>query len=290
MTMVSFIIPTYNRLNTLVVTIESILKQQRADYEIIVVDDLSTDGTPEVLKERFKGVKVITTGRRSGPSYARNIAIREARGKYVWFLDSDTALPDERLIDRMVSEFESLPKAGSLGGEIVVPEGLLDRAYGRKVRWDAKNERVTAFKGAAPVECDYLATCNCFTTRELLLKVDGFDERFVFGAEDMDLGAKLKKAGMANYVGFDVAVHHFHEKAGRYNNETERYQFTRIQFAKKHYAMPRLSLIFLNDLLFFLYFYLKLPPKLVWMSLKGMKIAKQNVIGGWNVLKFHLTR
>lgn len=286
--MVSIIIPTFNRLQTLLATIESIRRQKPADYEIIVVDDCSTDSTAAEIRARYgSSVKLVSTDRRLGPSYARNTGLSKASGEYVWFLDSDVVLPDESLMQRMVSTFESDPGIGSLGGEIVVHEDTPERAYGRRIRWNATNERVTAYKGSCLVECDYLATCNCFTRRKYVTELNGFDERFVFGAEDMDLGLRLRQKGLRNYVNHALAVLHYHEKKGRYKNETTHYQRTRVQFIKKHFVTTSLAFVFAADFLKFLRFYFELPAKLLLMLLSGRKIERQNIFGGWYGIKYY---
>lgn len=285
--LVTIIIPTYNRLDSLRQTVESVRRQRYPAVELIVVDDGSTDGTAEWLNA--SGIRVLQTGGRRGPSRARNLGIGEAAGEYVWFLDSDVILPDEELIARMVAQFSSRPETGSLGGEIVMHENDHDRAYGRQVLWNASNVRVTAERGKdGLVPCDYLATCNCFTKREYLARIGGFDERFVFGAEDMDLGVRLKQLGLANYLCFDLSVHHFHARTGRYEGETARYQHTRVQFARKHYRIPRLLLMFGADLVSSISFYLLLTPKLAVMAMQRRRITRQNLAGGWYLLRPYL--
>jgi glycosyltransferase involved in cell wall biosynthesis len=88
--LVSVVLPTYERASTLARAIDSVLCQTFADFELIVVDDTSTDDTPGVLR-RYAGcahVRVLSQ-RRRGCSAARNLGIRAARGRYVAFQDSD---------------------------------------------------------------------------------------------------------------------------------------------------------------------------------------------------------
>jgi len=86
---VSIIIPTYNRLPMLREAIHSVLKQDFEDFELIVVDDGSTDGTIEEIR-RFGGrVRLLQHSENRGVSAARNKGILHAKGKYVAFLDSD---------------------------------------------------------------------------------------------------------------------------------------------------------------------------------------------------------
>jgi glycosyltransferase involved in cell wall biosynthesis len=84
----SIIIPTYNRLPYLKKTLNSILEQSFTDYEIIVVDDGSTDETVNYLRELGGCVELLRQDNR-GPGAARNLGVEHARGEYVAFLDSD---------------------------------------------------------------------------------------------------------------------------------------------------------------------------------------------------------
>jgi glycosyltransferase involved in cell wall biosynthesis len=84
----SVVIPTHNRVRLLPRTIESIWLQRLTDYEIIVVDDGSTDSTSEYLQTLGDKLRVVSRSNR-GPGAARNLGAGEARGDYVAFLDSD---------------------------------------------------------------------------------------------------------------------------------------------------------------------------------------------------------
>jgi len=86
---VSVIIPSYNRLPMLKEAVDSVLAQDFEDLELIVVDDGSTDGTAEEMKEYGGRVKLIEHTENRGVSAARNRGILHAKGKYIAFLDSD---------------------------------------------------------------------------------------------------------------------------------------------------------------------------------------------------------
>lgn len=88
---VSVIIPTFNRLNYLLVALDSVFSQSDVTVECIVVDDCSTDGTVKYIQDRYdkENLRVIAKDRRSGPQSSRNIGVKEASGEFVTFLDSD---------------------------------------------------------------------------------------------------------------------------------------------------------------------------------------------------------
>ena len=85
---VSVVIPTYNRGVLLAQAIDSVLQQTMDDFEIVVVDDGSTDDTSERITSCGEKVRYFPT-RNGGPAHARNIGMRMARGEYIAFLDSD---------------------------------------------------------------------------------------------------------------------------------------------------------------------------------------------------------
>lgn len=90
--LVSIISPTYNDENTIEETIKSVLNQSYKNWEMLIVDDCSTDKTPDIVKkyqEKDKRIKLYRLDKNSGASVARNKAIEEAKGKYIAFLDCD---------------------------------------------------------------------------------------------------------------------------------------------------------------------------------------------------------
>lgn len=100
MPLVSIITPAYNCRNTIKETYSSVLSQSFSDWEWIIVDDCSTDGSFDYLKELTKNdnrIRVIKAEKNGGTASARNIALRNAKGRYITFLDSDDILDSNYL-------------------------------------------------------------------------------------------------------------------------------------------------------------------------------------------------
>ena len=97
--LVSIIMPSYNTGKFIRETIESVLAQTYANWELIIVDDCSTDNTDEVVKDYLSDDRIhyIKNDRNSGAAVSRNRALREAKGKWIAFLDSDDLWEPEKL-------------------------------------------------------------------------------------------------------------------------------------------------------------------------------------------------
>ena len=112
--LVSIIMPVYNRKGVVKKAIDSVLNQSYKNFELIVVDDKSTDGTRDILKSiDDERVKLIFLNSNSGASAARNVGLKNCSGKYVFYLDSDNEW-DSRYLGAMVVAFMELPDADAL--------------------------------------------------------------------------------------------------------------------------------------------------------------------------------
>lgn len=106
--LVSVIIPTYNRKDVVIAAIESVVNQEYKNFEFIVIDDGSTDGTKEYIEEMFPDIVVIRQ-ENQGVSSARNLGIKNAKGGYIAFLDSDDRWLPNKLL-RQVEYIREYPE------------------------------------------------------------------------------------------------------------------------------------------------------------------------------------
>jgi glycosyltransferase involved in cell wall biosynthesis len=181
---VSVVMPAYNAEDYVSLAIASILGQSFADFELIVVDDGSTDGTAATV-EGFDDARIryAQTRGRAGAGGARNVGLGLARGQYVAFLDADDVAYPERLATQ-VTYMETHPETALLGAGYDVID-----AAGRVL------ETVTTPNGTASVQLKMLfdnviATSLAFACRDLLLEAGLFDESFPV-VEDYDLWARV---------------------------------------------------------------------------------------------------
>lgn len=138
--LISVITPAYNAEKFIDSTIESVLSQTYLDWEMIVVDDCSSDATAEIVREyalKDKRIKLIQLEVNSGPAVTRNTAIQNARGRYLAFLDSDDQwLPEklERQLKYMQENkvgfsftgYEYMDEQGKLSGKKETVPDLVD--------------------------------------------------------------------------------------------------------------------------------------------------------------------
>ena len=182
--LVSVVIPAFNAASCIRRALDSVLAQTWERYEIIVVDDGSTDNSSEVLARYGKQLNVVCQAN-GGPSVARNRGLMEARGRYVAFLDADDYWLPEKL-ERQVALLDARPEVGfcSTATAVVDPEG-------KHVRdWPCCHEEPlleTLFMRSSAVSG---STSGVLARRAVLLEAGGFDER-LRGFEDPDLWIRL---------------------------------------------------------------------------------------------------
>lgn len=216
---VSVIIPSYDRADDLTCCLKSVFEQSFDDFEVIVVDDASTDNTKQVLNKKgfLDKVVYIRNSQRVGVSKAKNKGVRFAKGKYCWFLDSDTKILSKKCLRFLYEASEKDSRIGSLGCEVIQRgENLLIREH-----TFFTNDLTYPFSEGKKLilkSCDYLVTCNCFVRKNLVKSVGGFNELYFYGYEDTELGKKILDLGYKNFIDHRAAVFHLRSLVSRTSN------------------------------------------------------------------------
>ncbi len=187
---VSVIIPVYNAQRTLGETLQAACASDYPDFEVIVVDDCSTDASRDIAEQY--PVRLIKQPRNLGVAKARNRAAEEAKGEILVFMDSDI-VPAPDTLRRFAAAFESDPKIRVAGG---VMSGALDDK-----RWGVTFiglKCVYLFEGRHRARTRYLSCCfpsyGGAVQRDVFAEVGGFDSSLGgIGGEDYDLGLRLIK-------------------------------------------------------------------------------------------------
>jgi glycosyltransferase involved in cell wall biosynthesis len=193
---VSVIVPTHNRRELVADTIEALLVQDvpSSAYEIIIVDDASSDGTSNLLREKAEESTVPFIGvrlhRKQGPAVARNVGVTLARGDFLAFTDSD-CLPTPGWL-------RACQRAFAAGADIV---------QGRTTAPpDARIPLFNHFIETTRSDGSY-STSNMAYRRESILQAGGFDSRCDYW-EDTDLGWRVSRQGCAVRFDTEALVYH----------------------------------------------------------------------------------
>ena len=204
--MISVVIPLYNKQSCIGSTIESVLNQSYQNFEVIVVDDGSTDGSADVVRQiQDPRIRLIQKSN-GGVSSARNAGIRQSKSELIAFMDADDLWSSEYLqeIDRLNSAFPDAAIMGTSyyllkGGNQAVTNNKLPKGYVGivdNVRWEYGHLYWTS------------AVC---CKKSALEEVGMFDERIAYG-EDTDVWWRIMLKYPAAYSNKPLAVYRFDEE------------------------------------------------------------------------------
>ncbi len=235
MTELSVVIPTYNRIDTLRSVIPSLLRQtlENSAYEILVCDSNSNDGTREYLAEvsaQHPNVRHLP-GAYNGRAMARNAGIAQACGTVVLFNDSDI-IADEHLLQAHLQHHQARSGIAVVGWEVQV-RSIADYEYKRA----HPAERGTLHPASRKrLSWLYFLTGNASARREDLLRVGCFDESFTgYGHEDLELGYRLQKAGIA--ILYEPRAVNYHCQDVPHEDQVEKMKLagrSTVRFYRKH--------------------------------------------------------
>jgi O-antigen biosynthesis protein len=199
---ISVVVCSYNGAATIGDCCEALGALDYPDYEVVVVDDGSSDATGEIAAGY--GLRVIRTENR-GLSSARNTGWREATGEIVAYTDDDAA-PDRDWLHHLARSFLDGGHAG-VGGPNVAPPGA-----GRTARCVSNAPGNPTHVLLSDREAEHIPGCNSAFRRDVLEAVGGFDPRFRVAGDDVDLCWRIRERGWT--LGFSPAAMVFHRPRG----------------------------------------------------------------------------
>lgn len=203
--------------------------EPKLNFEIIVVDNDSHDGTPTVIANEFPQVRCITSSKNIGFGAGNNLGIREARGRHILVLNSDVVIFPGNL-EQLVSYLDAHPTVGLVGPKLVNPDRSTQHSCYRFPIWPIPIYRRTPV-GRLPFaeralneyllrdwdhdserEVDWLLGACLMMRAELVKKIGVFDERFFLYFEDVDLCRRAWEAGWQVMYNPQVAIVHYHHR------------------------------------------------------------------------------
>jgi hypothetical protein len=253
----SVVIVNYNTRDLLRDCLKSALESRGPiAFEVAVVDNASTDGSADMVRQEFPQLRLIASPVNGGYAYANNLGLRAAQpARYCLLLNPDTVLPPSALAD-MVAYMDSKPDAGVAGPRLVLADGSLDlacrrgfpspavslyrfsglsRLFPRSRRFGRYN--MTYLDPDEEAEVDSVVGAFMMVRAEAIAQAGLLDEAFFMYGEDLDWAFRIKQAGWKVYYNPAVTVLHYKRAASRHSKRAQ-YEFQRamLVFYRKHYA------------------------------------------------------
>lgn len=226
---ISFIMLTWNSekyIKNCLKTLIGDLRSFECTYEIFIIDNGSLDGTRLII-ESFKSqlpdnIKPIFLVKNTGTTYSRNLAMKQAIGKYICVMDSDVeVMPGS--IENLIRKIGNNQKIGLIAPKLNYPSGVLQKStdsfptlYNKLRRYfflkliEKKENREN--KVIQAIEVDYAISAMWVMTSDVMKDVGLFDEKIFYAPEDVDYCLRIRQAGYKIVYDPDtVAVHHTQE-------------------------------------------------------------------------------
>lgn len=224
---VSIIIVSYNTVKLTLKAIETVYEQTKhVSFELIVLDNDSSDGSAEAIAERFPDLTLIASKKNHGFAAGNNVASKHATGEYLLLLNPDTEVYDGA-IDKLVAFANENPKAGIWGGRTVFPDGSLNFAscWNRMTPWSLFSstiglsrafpeseflnpEEIGSWKRDTVREVDIVVGCFFLIKKDMWEELGGFDESYFMYGEETDLCLKMRKKGYRPMITPDATIMH----------------------------------------------------------------------------------
>jgi GT2 family glycosyltransferase len=217
---VSVVIVTWNGVGYLEGCLTAVAAQRGVSFETVLVDNGSTDGTADFVRNRFPWVRLLVLSENHGFAGGNNAGVREARGRYVALLNNDTIADPDWL--RTLLDGVDEPAGFALVTSRLVfmhDPGVIDSAGDGMLRWGGAFKRHHGGPvSLAPVsdECFGISGGACLLPKRVFDELGGFDEDFFVSHEDVDLSYRARLLGYrCRYVAGAIVRHHGSMTLGR---------------------------------------------------------------------------
>jgi glycosyltransferase involved in cell wall biosynthesis len=194
---ISVIVPNYNGSGTIGKCLEAVFSSDYESFDVIVVDDCSTDDSVEIIR-RFP-CRLVTLDRNSGASVARNTGARNSSGDVLFFIDADCIVQKDTLsiVDKTITGHEDTVFGGTYS-RVAFDDNFFGTFQSVFIHWSETKRK----------EPDYIATHAMVIRRKLFEKSGGFQEDFLPILEDVEFSHRLRKSGIKLKMNPEITVKH----------------------------------------------------------------------------------
>lgn len=223
-------IVTYNNIATIDKAVSSLLKCTAADFRLFIVDNGSTDGTPEHIEKNYPEVTVIRSGGNIGFGAGHNFIMDRLDSDYHVIINPDISVRDD-IISKLASYLDENPEVGLVSPEIRFPDGRLQilgkknprlrylaasRLRGSGEPGDTLREYAMLDEDySKPFEIENATGCFVFIRTELFKKLGGFDKRYFMYFEDCDLSREMNRISKVVYYPGATVYHEWGRESKR---------------------------------------------------------------------------
>jgi GT2 family glycosyltransferase len=276
----------------------SLLEATGLAVEIAVVDNASSDGTAQSIREGHAGVRVIELSRNLGFAAGANAGLRELRGRYVLLLNSDTRVVGGAL-ERCLRFLDQNPEVGIVGPQLLNPDGsvqnsihnypiLATELFPKGVFQFLFRRRFPSRRwvGSEPIEVEALLGAALFVRAKLIAEVGPLPEEYFFFLEETDWCLRSRKAGWrVVYLPTASVVHLSGGSSKRRNPALTRIEYHRslYHFFRKHRGAVRMAMVLSLRIVKALFYVLTQAP----LVLAGARHRAHWRVH-WDVLAWHL--
>ena len=260
----SIIIVNYKSKAYLRSCLMSILKERDVEYEIIVVDNASGDGSTQMVESNFPNVCLIKNMENLGFAKANNIALKHASGKYILLLNPDTELTGNTL-KTCVSFMEKEKNVAAAGCKVIYPDGRIQISCGKlpgiqSAFWGGESANKIfrklfpdkTFVGACGIsldtidkkqEVENLLGAFVIIRKDVFSRLGYFDENMFVYFEESDLFHRIKKSGeKVMYIPETTVIHHAGGSTKSVQKAVEYYHKSQEYYLQKNYGLKNILL------------------------------------------------
>lgn len=248
-------IVTYNGKALLAQCLESMDRAGSAvSYEVIVVDNASTDGTCEWLQTAHPRARLVRNDQNRGIAVGNNQCLQAAQGRYVLLLNNDTlVLPGA--LDRLVAFGEAHPDAGAVGGRLLNPDGTFQASFfdfpslwseflHATRLWALFNRHYPSHGDCVDIrEVDWICSASLLVRRAAAEQVGGVDEDFIMYSDETDLQYRMRQQGWKVYYLPEVATIHLGGQSASHWRRRRLIYRGKLLFFQKHYGPWKTAIV-----------------------------------------------